>query len=54
MPGVNINGDPVVRIQFDKKTCRSCAMRSGCPGAKDAPRQLTVRTKEPHLAIQTA
>ncbi len=53
-PGVNINGDPVVRIRFDKATCRACASRSACTWAKDAPRQLTVRTKDHHIAIQTA
>ncbi len=53
-PGVNMNGDPVVRIRFDKATCRSCAARSACTWAKDSPRQLTVRTKEHHLAIRTA
>jgi transposase len=53
-PGVNINGDPGVRIRFDKATCRACAVRSACTWAKDAPRQLTVRTKEHHLALQTA
>ncbi len=53
-PGVNSNGDPVVRIRFDKATCRACPERGACTWAKDAPRQLTVRTKEHHLAIQTA
>ncbi len=53
-PGVNINGDPVVRIRFDKATCRSCPVRRACTWAKDSPRQLTVRTKEHHLAIQAA
>jgi transposase len=53
-PGVNINGDPVVRIRFDKATCRACSSRSACTWAKEAPRQLTVRTKEHHIALQTA
>ncbi len=53
-PRVNINGDPVVHMRFDTATCRACAVRSACTWAKDAPRRLTVRTKEHHLAIQAA
>lgn len=53
-PGVNINGDPVVHMRFDTATCRACAVRNACTWAKVAPRRLTVRTKEHHLAIQAA
>ncbi len=53
-PGVNINQAPVIRIRFDKATCRACPERRACTWAKDSPRQLTVRPKEHHIAIHTA
>jgi transposase len=53
-PGVNINNDPVIRIRFDKATCRTCTVRSACTWAKDSPRQLTVRPREHHVAIHMA
>ena len=43
-----------MRLRFDTATCRACAVRSACTWAKEAPRQLTVRTREHHLALQTA
>lgn len=53
-PGVNINQAPVIRIRFDKATCRACTERRACTWAKDSPRQLTVRPKEHHVAIHMA
>ena len=53
-PGVNITGDPVVRIRFDKATCRACPVRSACTWAKDAPPQLTVQLRAYHEASQFA
>jgi transposase len=53
-PGRDVSGDPVVRIRFDTATCRACPARQACTWAKDAPRQLTVRPKEQHEAIQAA
>jgi transposase len=43
-----------VRIRFDTATCRACAVRSACTWAKEAPRQLTVRPQEQHVAMQAA
>jgi transposase len=48
------SGDPVVRIRFDRATCRACPARPACTWAKDAPRQLTVRPQAHHEAIQAA
>jgi transposase len=42
-PGRDVSGDPVVRIRFDRATCRACPARQACTWAKDAPRQLTVQ-----------
>ncbi len=53
-PGLDVSGDPVIRIRFATATCRACPVRSACTWAKDAPRQLTVRPKAQHLAIQAA
>jgi transposase len=53
-PGHDVSGDPVIRIRFDGATCRACPTRRMCTAAKDAPRQLTVRTQAHHEAIQAA
>jgi transposase len=53
-PGKDGTGDPVVRIRFDKARCRACPVRNACTWAKDAPRQLTVRPKAQHEAMQRA
>ncbi len=53
-PGHDVSGDPVMRIRFDRATCRACPTRSVCTTAKEAPRQLTVRTQAHHEAIQAA
>jgi transposase len=53
-PGWDASGDPVVRIRFDRATCRACPARQVCTWAKDALRQLTVRPHAHHEAIQAA
>jgi transposase len=53
-PGHDVSGDPVIRIRFDGATCRVCPARRMCTAAKDALRQLTVRTQTHHEAIQAA
>jgi transposase len=53
-PGRDVSGDPVVRIRFHAATCRACPVREACTQAKDAPRQLTVRPRAFHEAIQAA
>jgi transposase len=53
-PGRDVSGDPVVRIRFDRATCRACPARQACTQAKDAPRQLTVRPQIQHEALQAA
>src|SRR5262249_46189299 len=52
--GRDVSGDPVVRIRFDRATCRACPVRSACTTAKEAPRQLTVRPQAHHEALQAA
>jgi transposase len=53
-PGRDVSGDPVVRIRFDRATCRVCPVRPACNRTKEAPRQLTVRPEAQHKAIQAA
>ncbi len=53
-PGCDGVGGDVVRIRFDLATCRACPVRSAGTWAERAPRQLTVRPKQYHLAIQVA
>ena len=53
-PGRDVSGDPVIRIRFDRATCRACPARQACTWAKDAPRQLTVRPQLHHEALQAA
>ncbi len=53
-PGHDVSGDPVIRIRFDRATCRACEVRALCTTAKDAPRQLTVRPQAQHEALQAA
>jgi transposase len=53
-PGLDVSGDPVIRIRFDGAICRACPARRACTAAKDAPRQLTVRPQAHHEAIQAA
>jgi transposase len=53
-PGHDMRGGPVVRIRFDTATCRACQVRRVCTWAKEAPRQLTVRPQEQHVAMQAA
>jgi transposase len=53
-PGHDVSGDPVIRIRFDRATCRACPTRLACTSARGAPRQLTVRLQTHHEALQTA
>ena len=53
-PGHGPAGQEVIRIRFDLATCRACPVRTSCTWAARAPRQLTVRPKAQHLAIQAA
>jgi transposase len=45
---------PIVNIRFDPADCRDCLMRAACTHSKAEPRNLTVRLKEQHIALQAA
>ena len=53
-PGQSQTGEAVLRIRFDRATCRACPTRSACPTSPEAPRQLTVKPQALHEALQAA
>jgi transposase len=53
-PQKDSQGEPVVQIMFDAKTCFACLARLQCAKAKDAGRTLVLRTEGRHQALQAA
>jgi len=53
-PGHSQTGESVIRIRFDRATCRACPTRPACTSSPEAPRQLTVKPRVYHEALQTA
>jgi transposase len=52
--GQSQTGAPVIRIRFDRATCRACPTRQACPSSREAPRQRTVKPQGYHEALQAA
>jgi transposase len=48
------HGHPNISIRFDRHTCLQCPARSDCTRSPDAPRLLTIRSKEEFLQLQEA
>jgi transposase len=53
-PGQSQTGEAVLRIRFDRATCRACPARSAGTTSPEAPRQLTVKPQVYHEALQVA
>lgn len=53
-PQKDSQGEPVVQIRFDAKTCFACPVRVRCSKAKNAGRSLVLRTEGRHQALQVA
>jgi transposase len=53
-PGHSQTGEAVLRIRFDRATCRTCPTRQACTSSPEAPRQLTVKPQPYHEALQAA
>ena len=53
-PGHSQTGESVIRIRFDRATCRACPTRQACTSSPEAPRQLTVKPQAYHEALQAA
>lgn len=47
-------GNPVINIRFERKACAACERRSQCTRSAKGARELTVRPKEQHQALQAA
>jgi transposase len=47
-------GQETIHIQFDAADCTPCPVRARCTKAKREPREITVRTRGPHEAMQQA
>jgi transposase len=46
------HGAPTVTIRFSSTACRACPRRADCTSSPDGPRQLTVRPRLLHEALQ--
>ncbi|WP_319422401.1 transposase [Pleurocapsa sp. FMAR1] len=44
-------GSKVIRVKFPRKACRECQFRHLCTRSNKEARELTLRHKEEHLAI---
>jgi len=47
-------GPAVIHVQFDKRECGGCAVRSACTKAKSGPRTLKLRPQPQYAALQAA
>lgn len=47
-------GNAIINIRFESSACRACERRSQCTRSEKGPRELTVRPKEQHQALQEA
>ena len=52
--GQSQTGESVLRIRFDRATCRACPTRQAWTSSPEAPRQLTVKPQGYHEALQAA
>jgi transposase len=48
------NGNPIINIRFDANVCKECASRQQCTRSARGARNMTVRPRAQHKALQTA
>jgi transposase len=53
-PQKDSQGEPVVQIMFNAKTCLACPVRPQCSKAKNTGRSLVLRAEGRHQALQVA
>ncbi len=53
-PCTDAHGNAAIAIRFARADCLGCAQRTVCPTAQGGPRQLMLRPREQHLALQEA
>jgi transposase len=51
-PGRDSYGKPVIHVEFSKRDCSKCPVRSQCTRAKTAPRELTLKLPEEYQVLQ--
>ncbi len=47
-------GNPIINIRFEPKICAVCPARPQCTHSAHGPRDITVRPRQQHEALQTA
>ncbi len=47
-------GEAIINIRFDKQTCTTCPVRSQCTHSATGPREITIRPRAQHEALQAA
>jgi transposase len=53
-PSQDAQGNDVIHIEFKRSDCVACPSRSRCTRAQYTGRQMTLRPREQHLALQAA
>jgi transposase len=53
-PCTDKRGNAAIVVQFARAACLGCARRADCTTARTEGRQLTLRPREQHTALQTA
>ena len=53
-PTHNQHGQDVIHVEFDRQTCARCPLRARCTKSKTVGREITLRPREYHIALQTA
>jgi hypothetical protein len=44
----------VIHVEFGRQTCAACAVRDQCTRSKTTGREITLRPREQHVALQAA
>jgi transposase len=48
------HGEAIINIRFDKQNCAACPVRSQCTHSVAGPREITIRPRAQHEALQAA
>lgn len=50
-PSFDSRKNPVIQVQFERKTCESCSVRNNCTRSLKAPRTLKLRPQDEYEAL---
>jgi len=50
----NTRGNAIINIRFDAAACAACSVRQQCTHSEQGPREMTVRPRAQHEALQAA